>query len=163
MAKICIAVADSSRARLFHSDAPHTPWVEVQDFTCPAARHRESGLITDSPGQTFDHSGGGQHGLTPRVSQKEEEAILFAKHVTEALVSSHHKGDYQELILIAAPHFLGLVRKALPETLRRCVIEEVNKDVVTFTPERIRETLPERYTLNKNLPLGENTYRPKGT
>ena len=50
---------------------------------------------------------------------------------------------FERLYVLAAPAFLGMLRKHQPDTLRALIKDEIATDLSTQSPERIRAQLPE--------------------
>lgn len=126
-----IVVADSSRARLFQSATGSRQISEIEDLVNPAAREMNRDLVTDAQGR---RSGGGATSAPTRSAGAhsdplEHEAELFAKRVTEAIEAGRTGSRYDDLCLIAAPKFLGLLRANLGKDARRLVSREIDKDL----------------------------------
>ena len=49
----------------------------------------------------------------------------------------HNQQHYDQLILIASPHFLGLLRKELPDPLDKLLTKTIDKDLTTAEVEQI--------------------------
>ena len=58
------------------------------------------------------------------------EAQDFARRVAERLKQLQQQGRYDELHLVAAPRFLGYLRKALDPQVERAVVQSLDKDLV---------------------------------
>lgn len=142
-----ILVADNSRARIFTVERPRGPLIEVSSHDNPDARKHERDLVSDKPGREADPGGHGRSAFEA-PSAKAESAERFARELASLLEKGHERGDYKRLYLIAAPHFLGSLREILPTGARRCVEQEVPKDVVHASPEKIRKQLPERLAVS---------------
>ncbi|WP_296805566.1 host attachment protein, partial [Thiocapsa sp.] len=54
-----------------------------------------------------------------------------------------NKGELQKLYVIAAPAFLGMLRKHQSPSLKQLVAGEVDKNLTTHSPEAIRKSLPD--------------------
>lgn len=67
---------------------------------------------------------------------------MFARELARFLETAHTAGRYQTLYLIAAPHFLGLVRKQLSQAVGDTLALTLDADVTQHTPRAIREHLP---------------------
>jgi protein required for attachment to host cells len=138
-----IVVADSSRARMFRSTTGSRQISEVLDLVNPAAREPSRDLVTDADGRVFARGGRGQptHASVPRADPVEHETELFAKRVTEAIEKGRVDTHYEELCLIAAPKFLGLLRANLGKEARKLVTREIDKDLSQKTDKEILEYL----------------------
>ena len=122
-----VIVADNARARIFSSHSVINHLEEIEDFVHPEARLSNSELVGDSSGKSVD-----QHGsLDPATSPKEQEEQDFARLLGKHLKALHNEQHFEQLILIAAPSFLGMLRKALPGPLDQLVSQTIDKDLTT--------------------------------
>jgi len=138
-----ILVAESSRARIFRADTPSAPLAEIQTLAHPEGREHEQDLTSDLPGHDSDKTGSGRHGFQDETEPKQQEAIDFAKRIAHALESARNNGDFKQLIIVAAPAFLGTLRNELNEQTKKLVTFELDKNLSQHSPEDIRQHLPE--------------------
>lgn len=141
MSAIWVVVADASRARIFRAEKPVSPLVEIETLAHPQARLHESDLVSDRNGRDRS-SGGMSHGVGNDSEAKHEESIRFAIQLNETLDSGRNQGRFEKLYLIAAPEFLGTLRKHRSSPLEKLIAAEVPKNLATHKPEQIRKTLP---------------------
>ncbi|MBM2829805.1 MAG: hypothetical protein HW411_595 [Gammaproteobacteria bacterium] len=107
----------------------------------PEGRAHGRELSSDRPGRTFDSKGRGRHAKEANVNVRQQEAINFAKKIAEYVESARtHKG-FDKLILIAAPEFLGILRKNLSAATKQRITREINKNIVQQDNESIRKHL----------------------
>ena len=145
MQKTWIIAAESSRARIFTVSSSSSPLEELETLAHPEGRLHERDMVSDLPGRHADKGGsksGGRHAFQEKIEPKDQELIYFAKWLADHLTDAHNKGDYKRLIIVAAPAMLGALRRELPERIKQKVILEVDKNVVTQSPEAIRKQLP---------------------
>lgn len=112
----------------------------------PASRLRERNIGSDRQGRTFDSRGQGRHAKEGDVSIKKQEAINFSKEIAGHLDSECNKNQFEKLILIAPPEFLGLLRKDLANTTKQRITREIGKDLTRRNETHIRQevtTLPD--------------------
>jgi protein required for attachment to host cells len=137
-----VLVADNSRARFFAAEKAASPLKEVRDLTYPEARLHEGDLVTDKSGR--DRSmGSGAHGLGIEASHKQDGAERFALLVCNELESARNSGAFNKLYVVAAPAFLGMLRKHQSSALKQLVAGEVDKNLATHEPTVIRKHLPD--------------------
>ncbi len=141
MSKLWVVVAESSRARIFSVVNRISPLNEIDDMVNPAARSHDRDLTSDLPGRSFDSTGHGRHSIEPSVDPKKNEVIVFARKVSERLGSARKAGQFDELILICSPEFLGLLRQNLDDVLKKHVTRTINKNLVQKDEAQIREYL----------------------
>ncbi len=142
MSDIWVTVADSSRARIFKAESSSAPLEEIQTLAHPAARLHEGDLTTDRSGRDTN-STSGSHGFGTEAETKEQEADRFASLVCSTLEASHQKGSFDKLYIVAAPSFLGLLRKHRSNSVKQVVAEELSKNISTLDAKTIRSHLPE--------------------
>lgn len=145
MANTWVLVADSSRARVFRAEGADEHLIEVQDMAHPEGRLHETELTTDLPGRAFDSHGQGRHAMEEETPPKRQEAIRFAKRVGDMLESARTAGDYDRLVVVAEPRFLGLLRDNLSDETIKLVGLEIDKNLVQQAPQVIRDRLPAQF------------------
>ena len=145
MANTWIIVADSGKARIFAVPNAVSPLKEIETMINPAARQGGRELASDRPGRSFDSGGHGRHAMAMSVDPKEHELNEFAREVSDRIETGRVGGDFKKLILVAAPHFLGALRKNLKSASQKTIVAEVDKNVARLSPEQIRKSLPERF------------------
>ena len=139
-----VLVADNCRARFFAAEKVASPLEEVRDLTYPEARLHEGDLVTDKGGRDRNSSTGGAHGLGTESTHKHDGADRFAQQVCSELEAARISGQLTKLYVIAAPTFLGLLRKHQSAALRQLVAIEVDKNMATQDTDAIRKQLPDR-------------------
>mgnify|MGYP003573863094 FL=1 len=141
MSKIWIVAADASRARFFTADKPVSALNEIETLSNPEARLHEGDLVSDRGGR--GGNGGAIHNYSTGNEAKQEAANRFAAEVCKHLEKGRNSHSFGKLYVMAAPHFLGLLRKHQSDALRGLVSDEIANDLTTQSPERIRAKLPE--------------------
>jgi protein required for attachment to host cells len=137
-----VLVADNSRARFFAAEKSASPLQEVRDLLYPEARLREGDLVSDKPGRDRNpHTGA--HGVGNDASHKQDGADRFALEVCSELESARNGGAFRKLYVVAAPQFLGLLRKHQSSSLKQMVAGEVDKNLTTKDTAAIRKHLPD--------------------
>ncbi len=139
-----IVVADSSAARIFAADEPVGPIKEIESITHPEGRMLARELTSDLPGRAFDSAGHGRHTMESEVGPRQQAAIEFASFLAKRLEKARVQRDFEHMILVSPPDFLGLMRKALGADLQRLVVLELDRNLVKLSPKELRERLPEK-------------------
>jgi len=139
-----ILVADAARARIFSVDSPTAPLQPQEQLLSPEARLREQDLQSDRPGRSFDGVGAGRHTTDPSTSPKQQEAVRFAAEIMQHLERGRIDKAFDRLILVAEPHFLGLIRKTIEPGVEKMITLELDKDLSKLNRADIRGHLPER-------------------
>jgi protein required for attachment to host cells len=99
----------------------------------------ESALVSDRQGRGISSAGGGSihHGLGSKTSHHELLAKKFASRISVALDKMLEKKVCREFVLVAEPHFLGLLRDALSTNTRRVVVREVGHEYAQGSDDEI--------------------------
>lgn len=129
MNKLWVLVGENSRAIIYSMASRKAELEEIQCYTQPGARLHERQLTSDLPGRVVD-SDAGRHSLESRASKKETQALDFAKTVCAALDKGCLENQYEQLVLCASPHFLGLIRQHLKAATNDLVIAAIDKNLV---------------------------------
>jgi protein required for attachment to host cells len=137
--KTWVVVASAARARIFEVDGRREPLHEVMDLVNPEDRLQTQALKSDKPGRAFDHMGGHRHAVGTAIDPKEQVAIRFAKQVLDRLDADRHRGRFDSLCVVASPHFLGLLRDRMGNSLTRAVRGEVINDLTQQDLGSVRE------------------------
>ncbi|MCB1685278.1 MAG: host attachment protein [Pseudomonadales bacterium] len=133
-----IVVADSTRARIFQQEGASAPLQECEGMVHPESALHADDLVSDRQGRTFDSSGqGARHAMEPKSSVKETHAKAFARELGARLESARKRGEIDDLVLIAPPHFLGLLSAALSDVTAKLISSRLHKDLVRHSVEEI--------------------------
>jgi protein required for attachment to host cells len=143
MTKNWIVVAESSRARLYAMKNLNTPLVELEDLSHPEGRLPASELKSDRTARVFRGRGMEHHPVEPHVDPKRHEAMTFAKQIADRLDLARAKGEFEGVMLIAPPEFLGVLRDSLSAPTAKCVVKSLNKNLIHLGEAEIREHLVE--------------------
>ncbi len=144
MNSIWIVVADTSRARIFTAEDGNNSIIEIQTLAHPQARLHEGDLVSDRAGRDRNPGPSGQHNMGHESEAKQEEAVKFAAQVCEELETGRVNGRFGKLYVIAAPGFLGVLRKHQSSSLQKLVAAEISKNLATHDLSQIRNSLPDR-------------------
>ena len=128
-----IVAADGARARVLLHLGAGGRMSEVKSMESTEARKHGRDLVTDAPGRVFDSTGHARHAAEPRVDPKDQEEAKFLRQVVELLERGARDGEYDQLVLCAAPRALGVLRGMLPAAVRDRTVAELDKDL-TKTP-----------------------------
>jgi protein required for attachment to host cells len=131
MANTWIVAADASRARVLQVAGPQR-LVEVDNLLNPDGRLEDREINTDARGR---FSGG--HTGEDDVGAAEHRTELFAKRLGDYLDKARTEHRYDELVLVAPPKFLGMVRKSLGREVEKLVADQVPKDLSWFNAREL--------------------------
>lgn len=137
-----ILVADTTRARIFTADTPSSPLEEIEDFPHIAGRLHDREITSDLPGRIKSADGGG-HAFEQPTDPKKHEIDNFAHHIAKFLEDAHNANRFEQLMIVAGPSFLGMLRSHLPEQIKQLVRFELNKEITMLSAADIRQHLPQ--------------------
>jgi protein required for attachment to host cells len=141
---IWIVVADAGRARIFSAPPMSGSLDERVDLLNPQVRLEDHQALSDRRGHVTQEPGGIGHAFKPRETFHEHITEAFAKDVCHLLDSAQREHRLRRLYLIAAPRFLGLLRKNLDPETRKLIILEHPADLSRHDVTEIRNALPLR-------------------
>ena len=143
MSRIRIVVADQAEAIFYDTPSLQAQPKEVAHISDPLARQHDRDFSSDRPGRSYESVGGQRHAIEREEDPRQREAVRFAKRISRRLDEARRKGEYDELIVVAGPPFLGLMRKQMSRPTRERVVHEIRKDLVHSPVESLRRHLPE--------------------
>ena len=128
--KYWVVVAESSHARIFHCEKAGAALEEGTALVHPESRIHAQDIHSDLPGRAFDSGGEGRHAMFSQTDPKRHEAEVFARELIAHIENARTHNKFDELILAAAPAFLGLLRERMSSALRQRVIHTLSKNLV---------------------------------
>ncbi|AUX45051.1 hypothetical protein SOCE26_065320 [Sorangium cellulosum] len=155
--KTWILVADASRAHLYREESAGSSFALIDSFSHEESRARVRDLMADAhgrkpngtPGGNGNISGGGggpylgRPGAAPDTDPKEVEKQKFAQELAETLEKGLNEHAYESLVIIAPPHFLGLLRGTVSKQVSNHIETTVDKDLSGLDAPRLTERLRE--------------------
>lgn len=100
-------------------------------------------LTSDKPGKTISSAAGGtiHHSLERRATQHDEVAKKFAKKIAANLETAYREKRFKDLVLVAEPHFLGLLREALNTPVLEAITHEIPKEYARGSDHQLRQLI----------------------
>lgn len=115
------------------------------DFSGPHRSGTE--LFSDRPGRSFDSHGQGRHALEPGSTAADQEREVFLRKLSHWLGAELEKGAFDRLVIAAAPKALGLLRRSLPNAVRKKVVCQLDRDLTSATPQAVVALLEDQVLL----------------
>ncbi len=138
---IWVVVANQAEAEIYAMQSLRGPLTSVETLTHEAGRAHARDMASDAPGRVHDRVGQARHSMESDVGIKKEEMRRFSQRIVDHLEAAHRTGSFDRLIFMAAPEFLGALRKAVSGQLAKVVIEEIPKDMVGQPNQQIQAHL----------------------
>ncbi len=120
-----IVIADASKAVIYLQDRIEGVFEEIMDLAHPEARLKASELVSDV--QTIPEKSDPHHTENQRFAR---DIIARIRH---ALDTNEIRGFY----LAAPPQFLGLLRDAMDERLRKALYRDLDKNLSGATHNEV--------------------------
>ena len=147
-----VVVADEAIARILEKPPEGGDLVPIEELTDPAA-HAKGSDLRDEPygrragGSTQRSDNRASHALmsgtnvTSSAGESEQhlEAQEFARRVAQRLAELLQQKRFDELRIVAAPRFLGYLRKAISPQVEATVAGSMNKDLIHLSNAEITE------------------------
>jgi protein required for attachment to host cells len=136
-----IVVADEYQSRFFTRATKKSPLDELSSIRNESARKKTGELISDRGGRSFDSHGQGRHTMArEKIDPKTHAAMAFAKNIAEQISDAKQAGQFDRLVVIAAPRFLGVLRDSL-HTAGVDIERTIDKEVTAKDEAFIRNLL----------------------
>lgn len=142
MKRTWIVIMDRTGARLFER-REHSPSLTLlKEWEHPGGNFREGELTSDRPGIGRMNSREYRNNvLTPSGSAKEETLKRFCHEIADYLDTERTTKKFDELMLVAEPHTLGMLRATLPDQVERKIAAIVDKDFAWVETRKIAEVM----------------------
>ncbi len=95
---------------------------------------------TDRPGRRAD-GGPNQKSAVEEDTWRTHARALFAQDLAELLNREEQKGAFSDLVLIASPQVLGLLRRGLHDNVRSTIVAEIDKTLTNHPLDKIEKVL----------------------
>ena len=129
MATLWILSANSGGAKIFEVKGHGKHIAEIYNIENPDGRKKSGEILSDRPGRAFDRVGGGRHAFSQQNDVHEQAIQVFAHKLEHILKQGHDTKLFDELAILAPPHFLGELKQVLSTEIRKKVVKEVPKDM----------------------------------
>ena len=136
-----IVVANNSMARFFTVESESSPMTEIEALSHVEGRLHDREITSDFPGKIKGEGAVG-HAFEQPTDPKKHEEDQFAYLVAKHLDAAYNEHKFNQLLLVAEPSFLGLLRHHLSDQLKKLVCFELDSNIATLTPDQIRTHLP---------------------
>jgi protein required for attachment to host cells len=160
---VWVLVCDAAKARVFEIRHGDPTWHAVELVLHEGSRSKASELV-GGPSGTRSPEGRSVHhnALAPASSPKEVEKDGFAHTLATTLDQAMRSARFRKWVLVAPPHFLGLMREELTSELEKHLLTTVDKDLndlaVHELSERLRDAV--RVPVSDQESIREDRKRP---
>jgi protein required for attachment to host cells len=135
-----IVVANSSTAHVYQHDGPRKGLNKIREMQHPECREKAAALLADRPGR--GHSSGTRRTAYEAAHDvRDVEADRFATEIAEQLDRGRRESGFERLILVAAPPFMGRLKRRIGARLKGLVTDCIEKDYTKSDERLIRRQL----------------------
>lgn len=135
----CVLVVDGARALIYRNMAAPPDihlTLERQASQADPATHE---LGASRPGKLASSSGVRSAVEQPDYHQMAEDA--FVKTIAQQMKHALDEGQFEELVVIAPPVALAVLRRSLALDVKRAIILELNKDLTKHQPVAVADEI----------------------
>jgi protein required for attachment to host cells len=136
-----VLVAHDAGCRAFEQRGRGKKLTLLTEIDFEDGRRHSGELDADRPGRSFDRNGGQGHAYESHLDTRQHAVLQFAKELATDLAREYHLGAFDDLVLVAPPRFLGMLRDALDTKLRRAVVATLAKDLPRADEAELRAQL----------------------
>jgi protein required for attachment to host cells len=147
-----ILVAHRGGARLFHWLASEKRLTLNMKVDFPEG-HAARNLGSSNHAKLTSAEGSGTMFLPQDQSHGEAAAGALCNELARLLKKKHAERPHNELVLVAGPHLLGMLKRALDKDVTRIVVGSVDKDLAHVPDSEILDHLDLEELENASLEL----------
>lgn len=122
-------LANRSSASIYENDHANS-FNFVQKLSFSMGRLKDRIFNLDRPGKHMMKVGKGSvtHASERGFEHSKDLAKMFAKKIANFLEINENREQFNELVIVAEPRFLGILRKMLPPKIKKLVINEIDRE-----------------------------------
>ncbi len=135
-----ILIADGARSRLLLSENRTKPLTEVRGSEQKLDLKPDHELSAERPGRVHESANIARHAIE-RDDLHRREKERFAQSLAADLDRRLAGGEYDRLVIAAAPETLGVIRSALSGKVRAAIIGEIAKDLTKLPNPQVKAHL----------------------
>ncbi len=136
-----IVVANRLGANFYQKRGVNGALELVRELAFPEGRLRDQEIESDRPGRANTPGHGRRSAFSAAESAHDHLAQKFAQTLAQELSSSLHQKAFDQLVLVAEPSFLGLLRSELDGNLKAKVAQELDRDLSKFGQKELSDYL----------------------
>lgn len=136
-----VVTANSSVARFFKLNG--LSLMESNTLVHPEGRMLQRDYIEDRAGSTNPRFGtGSTTAYSQESSPKKNEAVIFAKQISDLIDHERRAGKLGKVFLAASPAFLGILRSEMNDQTLSIIEADLDKDITHLNPKEILTYFP---------------------
>ncbi len=142
MNKVWIVIANAENATIYSASERNLKFNLIKKLFHSESKLKNKDLVSDRPGH---YSKGYSNGMRGSYAEKTDHKLLeiehFAKEICQTLESGRVVNGYIGLIIIAEPHFYGLLNKFSNQHIKNKIKHHVPKDYTHYSEKKLKTEL----------------------
>lgn len=131
-----ILIADGAQAKVFEHLGPGKGLRVVDEMQFEQKPLQAQEIMADRPGRSFASAGSARSAMEYSSDPVAVRERRFVENVAEELEKHLQKGEFERLIVAAAPTALGDLRPAFSKGVKDTIVAELPKDLTNIpTPK----------------------------
>lgn len=131
-----ILIADGAQAKVFEHTGPGKGLRAIEDLQFEQEPLQAQEIMADRPGRSFASAGSARSAMEYSSDPVAVRERRFVEKVAEELDRHLQKGEFERLIVAAAPTALGDIRPAFSKAVKDTIVAELPKDLTNIpTPK----------------------------
>lgn len=131
-----ILIADGAQAKVFEHTGPGKGLRAIEDLQFEQEPLQAQEIMADRPGRSFASAGSARSAIEYSSDPVAVRERRFVENVAEELDRHLQKGEFERLIVAAAPTALGDIRPAFSKAVKDTIVAELPKDLTNIpTPK----------------------------
>jgi protein required for attachment to host cells len=142
-ARTWILVADDGRARILRDAFPPSGAPREPELVYTSAHLQARDIMADKPGRSFASVGSRRSSMEYHSDPVRQADKAFAALLLDVMEEHRAAGEFDRLVVAAAPQMLGDLRAAMPASLKAVVVREIDRDYTKMPTTELLDTIGE--------------------
>jgi protein required for attachment to host cells len=135
-----VVLADRRKARFFLHAAPGEALTEAGPGSLEFVPAKQA---ADRPGRVHERTGSGRSSVEPTTSAEHLERDTAGREIARVLTEGAAKGEFDRLVIAAAPELVGAIRPQLTVAVRDRLVGEIQHRLLDLPPKQLAARLTE--------------------
>lgn len=138
MNKVWIVLANAYNAAIYSASERNLEFGLIKKLLHTESKLKEKDLISDKPGHYIKGHNTIRGSYAETTDHKLLETENFAKEICKELENGRTHNAYKGLIIVAEPHFYGLLKKAANSHIGNKIKYHVAKDYTHYSEQELK-------------------------
>src|SRR5579862_2916652 len=131
---------NSNICRIYHYNKHPAQLTLLKEINHPENKLKSGDLTSDRPGH-YQGNKSSRGAYSPSMKAKDVEIENFSREIAKELNQERNKNEYDELIVIAPPHMIGLLNQHINKHVANLVINKIEKNLLHLSEHELLEFL----------------------